>query len=1667
MKKTLKQLFSLLVVASMLLSLATAAVAVTEPTISITEATVDAEEGIKKLVFAITTPAGTEGITSGGIIFSYDATKVMPVIADDYSDNPLDGSDEDADYMVDTFIPVTGRVNGVRYNYQLIDPRTMKIGNRIAAKVDVYTSGNFFDAKDGMNFIEFYFRYLVDASQLDAETFQLETDYSDGSPLKTWYPTASEAAAIKIKDKANNEYSIGKYQGESTAVLSEFTFTGSNVVPTYPLKTITLTPAATTVVAPTVIPAESAETVAITAKAINTKDQEMSLPADAVWSLKSAPAGVTLSNTGVLTVAPNAGAGVAKVVLTSGGTEYTTEVTITRETPIAAQIVLTANGADVTNYAVVKPIDASDAAKTVAFAATAKDQYGDAIAADIAINASALTGTSFAGNTLTVNYGADNGTITVTATSGELTDTIAVTVSELVVDWSGVSTSTITYGQKVSNAVTLPASGTATANGTTYNGTFSVVNGNEAPVAGTANATVAFTITDAGEFKDLVITKEYTFTVNRATYNMNGVLVANKAVTYNGQPHELTVSGTLPSGVSVSSITYNGSTEKPVEPGTYAVTVTFAGDTANYAPIAPIQAVLAIDKANAIITAEATQRFTYDGTPKSAVATLNHDETALTYSAEGFVDVGEYTVTITAASTTHYKVARKNVTVIIEKAVATGFETVAPTATYTAKEAFDAGITSTADIKAAMNLPATAVATYANGTEEVAITWAEATENWNDKAGTYTFVGTATSDNLSFPAGVKLTATATVNAVNATITPALSPIIVAESTLASAVDYSDIRIPTSIVLNADGEDITITPVWSKTLVELQALTVGDTATVEVTNLPVWATVHEKSFTFSVTDKYPVNVTITLPETTYVYGTPVGLPTAEQFAIDDGIDGDAEFTFRYESVYDAVYSSETAPVTVGTYKVIAELDSDTHYGRAELVFEITPLDVTYQVNDVTKKYKDANPDFTGFATSALAYADTEADLSVIFECVDTTDFIVGQTATITATITNENYNLVGVTNGTLTVVKKPLAELGVLPVIAGNAAVGETLTATLEGVNTAEYDYQWYVDGTPVSTDATYIPVIADSNKAITVDIIAKAEGNYDGIVTSEAITVEKYAISGELTASISDGITGTPTVLDAGDTVTIDVSSINDYAELEAAGITFEYQWFVNGTAIAGETSSSITLAEGLVGTLTVEVTATGDFTGTIEHSLGEINKLALTGDITITLADGVISYTSTLPGTLNTDYTLAWYKNGEVIGTDTTYTITSADYGTTITLKATAIGDVYTGTVVSNELEVPAIAPSNVQITVKERSSSLIATFTADANGAEITEFTVTITDGTELQTVTVTPVNGVFTYTFKDLKNRTPYTIMATATNAAGTSEAATVTATPKASSAPASDTNITYTVKFNTNGGSAVKSQTISKNGTVSEPAAPTKEGYTFDGWYKDAGFTKAYDFGTAVNASFTLYAKWTKVEEETPVDPEDPEITEDPEVSTAITFADVAESDWYYDAVKYVVDNKLMNGVSEEEFAPNATLTRAMLVTVLYRNAGEPATNRSIPFADVDMGSYYASAVSWAKQNGIVSGVTENEFAPDAEITREQIATIMFRYAQYNGMEAITMEENLHFADSNEIADYAVTAMNWAVGKGLMKGKSETTINSKDNATRAEIATILQRFIESIK
>lgn len=180
-----------------------------------------------------------------------------------------------------------------------------------------------------------------------------------------------------------------------------------------------------------------------------------------------------------------------------------------------------------------------------------------------------------------------------------------------------------------------------------------------------------------------------------------------------------------------------------------------------------------------------------------------------------------------------------------------------------------------------------------------------------------------------------------------------------------------------------------------------------------------------------------------------------------------------------------------------------------------------------------------------------------------------------------------------------------------------------------------------------------------------------------------------------------------------------------------------------------------------------------------------------------------------------------------------------------------------------------------------------------------------------------------------------------------------------------------------------------------------------------------------------------------------------------------FEDVHDVEhWSESSVDFVHTLGLMNGTGEDHFSPDVALTRAMLVTILYRAEGEPEATNDGKFSDVEAGSYYEKAVAWAQANGIVKGISDTEFAPNKHITREQIAAIMHRYAEHKEYDISVGETNVHeYDDAHHISDYAVEAMQYAVNLGLITGKTETTLNPVDKATRAEIATILERFIRA--
>lgn len=193
--------------------------------------------------------------------------------------------------------------------------------------------------------------------------------------------------------------------------------------------------------------------------------------------------------------------------------------------------------------------------------------------------------------------------------------------------------------------------------------------------------------------------------------------------------------------------------------------------------------------------------------------------------------------------------------------------------------------------------------------------------------------------------------------------------------------------------------------------------------------------------------------------------------------------------------------------------------------------------------------------------------------------------------------------------------------------------------------------------------------------------------------------------------------------------------------------------------------------------------------------------------------------------------------------------------------------------------------------------------------------------------------------------------------------------------------------------------------------------------------------------------------------------DKEEDKDDEETTELNFTDVKESDWFFKGVEYVVDKDIMSGVSENEFAPSGKLTRAMLVQMLYNMESRPACDAENAFMDVPVGQWYTDAVIWANDAKIVSGMGEGLFAPNMEITREQMVAMLYNYAKYKGYDVTASADLSAFADTASVSAWAQPAMQWAVAEGYISGMGDSQLAPQGTATRAEIASVIMRFMEA--
>ena len=504
-------------------------------------------------------------------------------------------------------------------------------------------------------------------------------------------------------------------------------------------------------------------------------------------------------------------------------------------------------------------------------------------------------------------------------------------------------------------------------------------------------------------------------------------------------------------------------------------------------------------------------------------------------------------------------------------------------------------------------------------------------------------------------------------------------------------------------------------------------------------------------------------------------------------------------------------------------------------------------------------------------------------------------------------------------------------------------------------------------------------------------------------------------------------------------------------ATMPAHNMTITAQWTVNQYTITYDLDGGT--AEGNPDTYTVETDAFTLKNPTRPgYTFTGWSGTGLTGEdnLTVTIPKGSTGNRSyTAHWSLNT-YSITYDLNGGTAsGNPTSYTVESA----TITLnQPTKTGYTFTGwsgTDLTGEdnltVTIPAGSTGDRSYTAHWSLNTYSITYDLDGGTASGNPNFYTV----ESSTITLNP------------PTRTGYTFIGWSGTDLSGSDNLTVTI-PTGSignrSYIAHWSLNTYSITYDLDGGTAfgnpdsytVESAAITLN-------EPTKAGYVFTGWsgtdlVGEDNLTVTIPAGSIGDRRYTAHWEF------------DPTIIAALNPTPNVDFLDVSRTDWFYYDVRYVCENGLMNGTSRNRFSPYGTATRGMLVTILYRMENEPRCFGSAAFSDVKPGAYYEKAVVWASQNGIVSGYTDGTFRPDAPVTREQLASILYRYTLYRGQDVSAGETTslTGYGDAQAVSSYALPAMRWACGTGILQG-ANGKLNPSGLATRAQLAAMLHRYL----
>lgn len=1281
--------------------------------------------------------------------------------------------------------------------------------------------------------------------------------------------------------------------------------------------------------------------------------------------------------------------------------------------------------------------------KTYAYTATALDQYDDEVSTPATWAAADNTDSAhvtFEDGTLTVADGATKGaTIKLTATVGGVSKDVTVTVTDLEVNWEGVSAKGITYGGTNASAITLPVggNGTATAGDARLEGTFTVQQGDTVQAVGDRTVTVVFTVTTTGDYKGVTVTRDFDVAVAQKPVT---VKADNKSKAYGEANPALTF--TVPSGALVGQDTKDD----------LAVTLTCAADRSSPA-----------------------------GTPVDITGT----GAAVNYA-----------VTVTKGSLT------------INKADITAITTQAPAAKTILANA--AENTSLDALQASLSLPTQAAVSYSGDqTADLPLVWT-ADKAFVQTGAAYTFIGKVTVNGNFNTSSKTLTATLTVTPVKLTAIEGVpTALTLSKAQVTGAASLTALGLPANVTLKFDGgvADQSVSAVYDKTLANIQTVANSVTASADKTvdvalttsGFPAWATLEAAlpKATLTITNKYAIpGGDITFADISTTFGTPY-TPAA---TVADKPEY-AEMTFAYTYTKDGEALS-AAPTDAGTYTVTVTAENANYKGTKSATLTIAPKSIAGATVALPEGFSATYNKAEHQPTVTVKDGETALVLSKDYT-VSYANNVNAGTATVIVT-GKGNYDEATSANTTFPIAKASLAELK--PTIMGTAEAGKTLTAQLDNVAAEEIVWTWTVGGQASAdkTDNTYTVALTDSNKAVSVKATAVDGKNYDGsTLDSDPLTVAKVTVTGSVTVTKTNGAEGEEGKIEVGDTLTA-IASVTPAVDLT-------YQWFNNGVAIENATEVAYLVQEG-DGKLTVTATPGEDYAGSLTSVPVEVGKSILKGSVTLSSADDPLAVGSTLTATIaagaatEADYVITWLRDGvEITGaTGTEYTIAKADQGKTIAVKVTGAGENYTGEMVSNALTVPAAKPDAPTVSATGGNGQITVTWTVPAdNGSPISSYTVQLGDEPAIDVTA-----DVTSHTFTDLTNGTAYTVKVCAINAIGASDAGEATATPKAptpppstggGNVPADDVNTetrpdgTQLTTVTSPDGTQ-KVTTVAPNGDKME--VTTKPDGSATGTVTNKDGSTATVTTTAegeTTAQVTVPAQLDKTVLTIPAQGVTPgtvavivkedgteeivrtslpcedgltlAITESATVKlvdNAKRFVDMTNH-WANNEVDFVTARALFQGTSDTTFTPAGDMTRGMLVTVLFRLDGEHAGDVDAAFSDVAAGTWYTDAVAWANAQGIVTGYSDTAFGPDDNVTREQLAVMIYRYAKALDLVKTT-KTDLPFADADSISEWATEAVSWLTANGILIGKPGNLADPTGNATRAEVSAVLERFVE---